>query len=82
MAMYQRAMKITKLVGTDPDRYQSFTDYDQVGTWATNSVKEALSAHIVNGTTATTLSPKANLTNAEAVQAIKNLLVESKLINK
>ncbi len=82
MAMYQRAMKMTKLVGTTPNRYQTFTDYDQVGTWATNSVKEALSAHIVNGTTATTISPKSNLTYAEAVQAIKNLLVESKLINK
>ncbi|MCW2276813.1 S-layer homology domain-containing protein [Heliophilum fasciatum] len=82
MAMYQRAMKVTKLVGTDLNRYESYTDYKQVESWATISVKEVLSAHVFNGNTATTISPKANLTYAEAVQAMKNLLVESKLINK
>lgn len=82
MAMYQRAMKVTKLVGTDNDRYQNFTDYKQVGSWATSYVQAVLSAHVFNGTTATTISPKSNLTFAEAAQAIKNLLVESKLINK
>jgi hypothetical protein len=82
MAMYQRAMKVTELVGTDNDRYQSYTDYKQVGSWATTYVQAVLSAHVFNGTTATTISPKANLTYAEAAQAIKNLLVESKLINK
>jgi hypothetical protein len=82
MTMYQRAMKVTKLVGTDNDRYQNFTDYKQVGNWATSYVQAVLSAHVFNGTTATTISPKSNLTYAEAAQAIKNLLVESKLINK
>ena len=82
MTMYQRAMKVTKLVGTDNDRYQSYTDYKQVGNWATPYVQAVLSAHVFNGTTATTISPKSNLTYAEAAQAIKNLLVESKLINK
>jgi hypothetical protein len=46
------------------------------------SVKEVLAAHVFNGTGAVTILPKANLTYAEAAQAIKNLLVESKLINK
>ena len=82
MTMYQRAMKVTKLVGKDDDRYQNFTDYKQVGSWATSYVQAVLSAHVFNGTTATTISPKSNLTYAEAAQAIKNLLVESKLINK
>ena len=82
MSMYQRAMKITKLVGTDENRFQNYTDYKQVGSWAAAYVKEVLSAHVFNGTTATTISPKSNLTYAEAAQAIKNLLVESKLINK
>ena len=75
-------MRITKLVGTDNNRYQNYTDYKQVGSWATSYVQAVLSAHVFNGTTATTISPKANLTYAEAAQAIKNLLVESKLINK
>lgn len=82
MTMYQRAMNVTKLVGTDPNRYQSYTDYNQVSSWAASYVKEVLSANVFSGKTATTISPKSNLTYAEAAQAIKNLLVESKLINK
>ena len=82
MVMYQRAMKITKLAGTDKTRYKSYTDFAKVSTWAENYVKEVLSAHVFNGTSTNTISPKAKLTFAEAAQAIKNLLVESKLINK
>ena len=82
MAMYQRAMKIVKLSGTDKERYKNYTDFDTVGSWAVEYVKEALAAHVFNGTSATTLSPKEKLTYGEAAQAIKNLLVESNLINK
>lgn len=82
MAMYQRAMKVTKLVGNDMNRYQSYTDFGKVSSWASTSVKDVLAAHIFNGTSSTTISPKSSLTYAEAAQAIKNLLVESKLINK
>jgi hypothetical protein len=82
MAMYQRAMKITKLTGSDTTRYEKYTDYATVSRWAETYVKEVLSAHVFNGTNANTISPKSNLTYAEAAQAIKNLLVESKLINK
>lgn len=71
-AMYQREMKITKRVVTALYRYQNFTDYDQVATWATDSVKEALLvAHTVNGTTATTISPMSNLTYADACRQLK-----------
>jgi len=82
MVMYQRAMEITKLVGSDDNRYQSYTDYSQVSDWAKINVKNTLSAHVFNGTTATNISPKANLTYAEAAQAIRNLLIESKLISE
>ncbi|WP_027400038.1 S-layer homology domain-containing protein [Anaerovorax odorimutans] len=82
MTMYQRAMKITKLTQSDASRYQNYTDYTKVSGWAANNVKEVLGAHVFNGTTATTISPKLSLSYAEAAQAIKNLLVESKLINK
>ena len=82
MVMYQRAMEITKLVGSDENRYQSYTDYSQVSDWAKMNVKNVLSAHVFNGTTATTISPKANLTYAEAAQAISNLLIGSKLIRE
>ncbi|PKM53282.1 MAG: hypothetical protein CVV00_13070, partial [Firmicutes bacterium HGW-Firmicutes-5] len=82
MVMYQRAMKITKHVGSDENRYKNYADYSQVSEWATTYVKEVLSAHVFNGTTATTISPKASLTYAESAQAIKNFLVESKLISE
>ncbi|VDN47104.1 protein of unknown function [Petrocella atlantisensis] len=82
MTMYQRAMKVTKLVGSDSNRYQSYKDFGEVSTWAESNVKEVLAAHVFNGTNTTIISPKSNLTYAEATQAVKNLLVESKLINK
>ncbi|PKM56381.1 MAG: hypothetical protein CVV00_00360 [Firmicutes bacterium HGW-Firmicutes-5] len=82
MAMYQRAMAVTNLVGIDQNNYQNYTDYGQVGSWATTYVKEVLAAHVFKGTTTTTISPKSDLTYGEAAQAIKNLLIESKLINK
>ena len=82
MAIYQRAMNITKLVGSDTNRYQSYTDFDKVSGWAASSVKDVLAAHVFNGTSETSISPRANLAYAEAVQAIKNLLEESNLINK
>jgi len=82
MVVYQRAMGITKLVGSDENRYQSYTDYSQVSDWAKTNVKNVLAAHVFNGTTATKISPKANLTYAEAAQAIRNLLIESKLISE
>ncbi len=81
MVMYQRAMKLTKLTGSDTTRYQKYKDFVNVSSWAKSNVKEVLSAHVFNGTSTTTISPKSKLTYAEAAQAIKNLLVESKLIN-
>ena len=82
MIMCQRAMKVAKFVGTDVNRYQSYTDFSQVSKGASEAVKEVLSAHVFNGTSAKTLSPNKNISYAEAVQAIRNLLVGSGLINK
>ncbi|GAB6109993.1 DUF4347 domain-containing protein [Fusibacter bizertensis] len=81
MAMYQNAMKITKLTGMDTTRYENYSDYAQVSSWAKSYVKEVLAAHVFNGDSATRILPKSSLTYAEAAQAIMNLLVESKLIN-
>ncbi len=82
MTMYQRAMLITKLEGKDDNRFLLYSDSSLVSAWAVSYVSEVLSANVFNGTSKTTISPKSKLTNAEAVQAIKNLLVESGLINK
>lgn len=81
MAIFERAMKITKLEGADKDRYKQYSDFDKVSGWVESCVKEVLAARIFNGTSENVISPKANLTYAETAQAIQNLLVESKLIN-
>lgn len=82
MVIYQRAMTISDLKGAEQNTHQSFSDFQQVSHWATPFVKEVLSAHVFNGSSTKLLAPKSNLTYAEAVQAIRNLLVASKLINQ
>ena len=82
MTMYERAMKVTQLTGTDIARYEKYSDFVQVSSWARSSVQNVLAAHVFSGTGAETISPKAHLTYAQAAQAIKNLLVESKLMNE
>lgn len=82
MTMYQKAMKIVKLTGSDTNNYQKYSDFNAVGNWAKPYVQEALSAHVFSGTSASKISPKSNLTYAEAAQAIRNLLVQSNLINE
>jgi hypothetical protein len=82
MTMYQRAMIIARLAGNDDARYQKYADAKLVSCWAEPYAREVLSAHVFNGTSETTISPKSNLTYAESAQAIRNLLVESNLINQ
>ncbi len=81
MVMYSRAMKITRLIGTDLTIYNTYTDYGKVSSWAEPSVIEVLAAHVFNGTSVMTISPKSKLTYAEAAVAIQNLLIKSNLIN-
>lgn len=82
MVMYHRAMKVSKLFVTNDGRYEMFTDFDTVSIYAREAVKEVLSARIFNGSPNYLLSPSNKLTHAEAIQAINNLLVSAKLINK
>ncbi len=81
MVILSRAMRIAKLSETDPGRYQNYADFGTVSVWAADAVKEVLAAHVINGTSVQTLSPRSNLTQAEAAQAVWNLLTESKLID-
>lgn len=82
MTMYQKAMAITKLVNENPNKYKNYNDFEQASDWSKSYIQEVVGAGVFSGKTANMLAPKANLTYAEAVQAIKNLLVASKLINE
>ena len=73
MTMNQRAMKVTGLVGTDKEKYQSYTDYKQVGSWATTYVQAVLSAHVFNGTTATKVAALSRVSKAIKKQNIAEL---------
>ena len=81
MAMFSNAMKITALSGVNNNRYQLYRDFEEVSQWAAPYVRDVLAAKVFNGTTPDLLSPKANLTHAEALSAIRNLLLQSGLIN-
>ncbi len=82
MTMYSRAMEITQLVGTNALRFQQFEDFSEVSTWAAEYVKSVVAAGVFNGTSSQTLSPLTQLTHAESLTAIRNLLVKSNLINQ
>jgi hypothetical protein len=65
----------------EPDKAITRADFAEYIVRALGLYREGL-AHVFNGTTATKISPKASLTYAEAVQAVRDLLVESNLISE
>jgi len=80
--MYSRAMAIVGLEEVESDRINHYTDKDLVAGWAYNDVKKTVSAGVFNGKTKETINPKDTFTCAEAVTAIRNLLVTKELINE
>jgi hypothetical protein len=81
MAMYARAMDVVKLKEADNNKIANYKDAKKVSSWAYSSVKKVISANVFNGRTKNTIVPQGTLTYAEAASAIRNLLVESGLIN-
>jgi len=82
MVILGRVLAITQINVKEKIRYQTFSDFYDVSNWGKASVKEVLSAYIFNGKSRSKITPKAFLTQAEAIQSIKNLLVEAGLINR
>ncbi|ABR47945.1 cell wall/surface repeat protein [Alkaliphilus metalliredigens QYMF] len=82
MTMYAKAMDIVKLAELDKDRIFQYKDVSEVAPWAYASVNKTLSAGVFNGREKDMIAPKGTFTHAEAATAIRNLLVESGLINK
>jgi hypothetical protein len=58
-----------------------YLDYDLVSSWAKESVSSIINMKVVIGTSDTTLSPQKQLSIAEGLQMIYNLLKESELID-
>ncbi len=81
-AILSRAMSITNLQDHMALDTSMFTDLSDASKWALPSINTLLSTHVVHGKSSNQLDPLADLTAAEAIAAIRNLLVEAKLINE
>ncbi|QHI73632.1 ubiquitin-like protein [Aminipila terrae] len=82
MAMYARAMDIAKIADNKSNKLTYYRDSSQVAVWAEPSVKRVVNTEIFNGKGSNILDPKSKLTEAEALTAVRNLLVKAKLINE
>ncbi|QGG47220.1 S-layer homology domain-containing protein [Heliorestis convoluta] len=81
MTLYARAMDRAGLEEVDRSRIENYVDKDQIATWAYESVKKTVGAGVFQGKTLERLDPKDTFTYAEAAQAIRNLLIQARLIS-
>ena len=82
MAIYAKAMDIAKLEASNKSKLKAYKDSSKISAWAYNSVDKVVASGIFSGKSASQISPKDNITCAEAVVAMRNLLVKGNLINK
>jgi len=82
MVMYAAAIDIVNIKETYNNRIDSYKDASLVSEWAYGSVCKTLNTGVFNGKSIDTIDPKGDFTYAEAATAIRNLLVESGLINE
>jgi len=55
------------LSDTNHDKIQAFPDYNQVDSWAVNELEAIVEAGYIKGTSEGKLSPKTNMSRAQAV---------------
>ncbi len=85
MTIIARAIKLTELSASTTDSeigtpLSKYTDGDAVSDFAKEGVSACLKSGVINGSSATTLSPKANVTRAEVAIMVQRLLQKSGLI--
>lgn len=82
MLMFVNAMNITELKVTENNELRGFSDVEKVSKWAKDGVQKSIASKIFNGRSKDKIEPQGIFTKAEAATAIRNLLIEAKLINK
>jgi len=82
MIVLARVIDITNLKEIDYSRIENFEDKEKISAWAFESVKKTIGAGVFNGKTKETIDTNGTFTYAEAATSIRNLLIESGLINK
>lgn len=63
------------------NQINTFTDYTNVSDWAKSAVDHAEEYGIITSKSSLTISPKENMTYAEAITFVRNMLMKSNLIN-
>ena len=82
MTMYAKAMDVVKFETINNKKISSYRDKDKISSWAYNYVKKTIDGGVFKGRTHETIDPKGTFTYAEAVTAIRSLLIKSELINE
>jgi hypothetical protein len=85
MVVVAKMMVITnlkaKLSAQDTDTIlQSYSDADEISSWARSSIADSIQAEIVSGRSGTEIAPKAYVTRAEVASIVRRLLQNSELI--
>ena len=81
MIMFANAMELSGLEENDKSVMDNFSDKHEVSVWAYDYVRKVTSAKLFNGVSTTQLDPKGEFTYAQAITAIRNLLIERELID-
>ena len=80
MLIYASAMKLAGSNIVQTNQITKYDDLADISGYALDGVRLVVNSGIFNGRTEAYLSPKASLTHAESLAAIRNLLIKSGLI--
>lgn len=80
MLIYASAMELTDCKSNALNKITDYEDLSEISDYALNDVRTVVNSGIFKGRSELYLSPKASLTHAETLAAIRNLLIQSDLI--
>lgn len=82
MVILSRALAEVNFQTPTHSTLDAFVDADTVSHWALEEVQHVVSSGVVSGRPAQQLMPQAYMTQAEAAQVVRNLLIKMLLINE
>ncbi len=82
MVVTGRVMDVLKMKAEGQVDMSKFSDRGDISPWAQDEVQRVVNAKLFVGTSADTLSPQGTLSHAEAIVSLRNLLIESLLIDE
>ncbi|MFP4457795.1 MAG: InlB B-repeat-containing protein, partial [Clostridia bacterium] len=82
MVVFARAMDLVNLEKNNKTINTHSVEMQEVASWAINDVDKVINADIFKMSESSRFSPKENITYAEIINTLRNLLIKSKLINE